>query len=185
MGRNRHLKKTTRLSNSAINTVNSCSEKYRLHYIEKIRPTTKTSALIFGDAMDKAYESLLLKKDDYLDVFNSRWSYNKIEDDGPEVDIAENINMRYSKADYDSNLLLPEDKMLLGIKADELKIIVYNKSDFDWAEKHAAMVSKTCRLYLQPEWSKSAAMLPKIIDYIKAHPQWELSLQIHKFIDVP
>lgn len=70
-------------------------------------------------------------------------------------------------------------------KADELKIIVYNKSDFDWAEKHAAMVSKTCRLYLQPEWSKSAAMLPKIIDYIKAHPQWELSLQIHKFIDVP
>ena len=70
-------------------------------------------------------------------------------------------------------------------KAHELKIIIYNKSDFDWAEKHAALVNKSCRLYLQPEWGKSAAMLPKIVDYIKIHPQWELSLQIHKFIDVP
>jgi organic radical activating enzyme len=69
--------------------------------------------------------------------------------------------------------------------ADELKIIIYNKSDFKWAEKNAALVSSDCKLYLQPEWSKSAEITPLIIDYIKANPQWQLSLQIHKYINVP
>lgn len=69
--------------------------------------------------------------------------------------------------------------------ADELKIIVFNRSDFAWAEKYAALVSPNCKLYLQPEWSKAAEMTPMIVDYIKAHPQWELSLQIHKYINVP
>ena len=69
--------------------------------------------------------------------------------------------------------------------ADELKIIVFNRSDFAWAEKYAALVSPNCKLYLQPEWSKAAEMTPLIVDYIKAHPQWELSLQIHKYINVP
>ena len=69
--------------------------------------------------------------------------------------------------------------------ANELKIIVYNKNDFNWAEKNAAKVSSNCKLYLQPEWSKSAQITPLIIDYIKANPQWQLSLQIHKYINVP
>jgi 7-carboxy-7-deazaguanine synthase len=69
--------------------------------------------------------------------------------------------------------------------ANELKIIVYNKSDFAWAEEYAAKVSSSCKLYLQPEWSKASVMTPLIIDYIKNHPQWQLSLQIHKFINVP
>ena len=69
--------------------------------------------------------------------------------------------------------------------AHELKIIVFNKSDFDWAEKYAALVLPSCKLYLQPEWDKAAEMTPMIIDYIKANPKWELSLQIHKYINVP
>lgn len=69
--------------------------------------------------------------------------------------------------------------------ANELKVVVFNKSDFDWAEKYAAQVSPTCKLYLQPEWDKAAEITPLIIEYIKAHPQWELSLQIHKYINVP
>lgn len=69
--------------------------------------------------------------------------------------------------------------------ANELKVVVFNKSDFDWAEKYALLVSKNCKLYLQPEWSKAQSITPQIIDYIKAHPQWELSLQIHKYINVP
>lgn len=68
---------------------------------------------------------------------------------------------------------------------NELKVVVFNKSDFDWAEKFAAQVSPACKLFLQPEWEKAAAMTPLIVDYIKAHPKWELSLQIHKFIHVP
>ncbi len=69
--------------------------------------------------------------------------------------------------------------------ANELKVVVFNKSDFDWAEKYALLVSKNCKLYLQPEWSKAKSITPQIIDFIKAHPQWELSLQIHKYINVP
>jgi len=69
--------------------------------------------------------------------------------------------------------------------ANELKVVIFNKSDFAWAEKYAALVSPTCRLYLQPEWDKAAQMTPLIIDYIKANPKWELSLQIHKYINVP
>ena len=76
---------------------------------------------------------------------------------------------------------LPE----ICVKANELKIIIYNKSDFDWAEKFAALVSPQCKLYLQPEWDKSAEMTPLIIDYIKANPKWELSIQLHKYINVP
>ena len=69
--------------------------------------------------------------------------------------------------------------------ANELKIVVFNKSDFEWAEKYAALISPSCKLFLQPEWDKAAEITPLIIDYIKAHPQWELSLQIHKYINVP
>ena len=69
--------------------------------------------------------------------------------------------------------------------ANELKVVVYNKADFKWAEEHAANVSPSCKLYLQPEWDKRQEVTPLIIDYIKTNPQWELSLQIHKYINVP
>jgi 7-carboxy-7-deazaguanine synthase len=69
--------------------------------------------------------------------------------------------------------------------ANELKVVVYNKADFRWAEDHAAKVSANCKLYLQPEWSKDKEITPLIIDYIKANPQWELSMQLHKYINVP
>jgi 7-carboxy-7-deazaguanine synthase len=70
-------------------------------------------------------------------------------------------------------------------KANELKVVVFNKSDFEWAEKFAAEVPAGCKLYLQPEWDKAALVTPLIIDYIKQHPQWRISLQIHKYINVP
>ena len=69
--------------------------------------------------------------------------------------------------------------------ANELKVVVFNKSDFDWAEKYAALVSPSCKLFLQPEWDKAAEVTPMIIEYIKQNPKWELSLQIHKYINVP
>lgn len=69
--------------------------------------------------------------------------------------------------------------------ANELKIVVFNKSDFEWAEKYASLVSPHCKLYLQPEWSRASEITPMIIEYIKLHPQWQLSVQIHKFINVP
>jgi organic radical activating enzyme len=69
--------------------------------------------------------------------------------------------------------------------AGELKVIVFNKSDFDWAEEHASLVSDQCKLYLQPEWSKAEQMMPIIIEFVKNHPRWEVSLQTHKFMNIP
>ena len=69
--------------------------------------------------------------------------------------------------------------------AHELKVVIFNQSDFKWAEEYAAQVSPGCKLYLQPEWDKASVVTPLIIEYIKKYPQWELSLQIHKYINVP
>jgi organic radical activating enzyme len=69
--------------------------------------------------------------------------------------------------------------------ANELKIVIFNKHDFEWAEFYATKVNPKCKLYLQPEWDKATLVTPIIIDYIKSNPQWELSLQIHKYINVP
>ena len=77
----------------------------------------------------------------------------------------------------------PLDDILL--KAHELKVVVFNKSDFLWAEKYADKVSSNCKLYLQPEWSKDPLVTPLIVEYVKQHPRWELSLQLHKYINVP
>ena len=70
-------------------------------------------------------------------------------------------------------------------KANELKIIVYNKHDFKWAESFAEQVHEDCHLFLQPEWGKESQVLPLIIDYVKANPKWRISLQVHKYINVP
>lgn len=69
--------------------------------------------------------------------------------------------------------------------AQELKIVVFNKSDFEWAEQFRAQVSPSCKLYLQPEWDKRELVSPLIVDYIKNNPNWQLSLQVHKYINVP
>ncbi len=69
--------------------------------------------------------------------------------------------------------------------AHELKVVVYNKHDLEWAESFAGQVNAACKLYLQPEWDKAAEVTPLLIEYIKAHPEWELSLQVHKYIGVP
>ena len=70
-------------------------------------------------------------------------------------------------------------------RADELKVIIYHPSDFEWAESHANQVSPICKLYLQPEWSKKERFLPEIIAYVKQHPKWNISLQTHKFMNIP
>jgi organic radical activating enzyme len=69
--------------------------------------------------------------------------------------------------------------------ADELKIIVENKSDIEWAEKYGALVSTQCNLYLQPEWSRFEKIIPEIVDYVKRNTKWNISLQVHKFMHIP
>lgn len=70
-------------------------------------------------------------------------------------------------------------------KADELKVIVYNKSDLEFAEHHAARVKDGCKLYLQPEWSRRDEAMPLIVEYVMKHPKWAVSLQTHKYLNIP
>jgi len=69
--------------------------------------------------------------------------------------------------------------------ANELKVVIFNKYDFEWAESYAAETNPHCKLYLQPEWDRADVITPLIINYIKENPKWELSLQIHKYVNVP
>tara|TARA_R110002074_G_scaffold70386_1_gene163442 strand:- start:177 stop:806 length:630 start_codon:yes stop_codon:yes gene_type:complete len=70
-------------------------------------------------------------------------------------------------------------------EADELKMIIHNKSDFEFAEEHAAKVGEKCELFLQPEWSKKEKMTELIVDYVMKNPKWKISLQTHKYLNIP
>ena len=69
--------------------------------------------------------------------------------------------------------------------ADELKMIVYNKDDLKFAEQQAANVTKDCKLFLQPEWSRREKVMPIIVDYVLENPKWKVSLQTHKYLKIP
>ena len=69
--------------------------------------------------------------------------------------------------------------------ADELKVIIYNKHDFQFAEEQADKVPEGCELFLQPEWSVRKKVIPMIVDYVMAHPKWKVSLQTHKYLNIP
>lgn len=67
----------------------------------------------------------------------------------------------------------------------ELKVVIYNKADFKWAEEHANRMNAKAQLFLQPEWSKEKELLPSIVEYVKNNPKWRISLQTHKYMDIP
>ena len=70
-------------------------------------------------------------------------------------------------------------------KANELKMIIFNKHDLKWSEELKAKVVKSCKLYIQPEWSKEKEMLPLMINYVKKNTYWNISLQTHKYLNIP
>jgi len=69
--------------------------------------------------------------------------------------------------------------------ADELKVIISNNNDLEWALSQQQNINDECKLYLQPEWSKKEMILPKIIDFVKLHSEWIISLQTHKYMNIP
>jgi organic radical activating enzyme len=73
----------------------------------------------------------------------------------------------------------------VAARANELKVIIHDNTDFQWGEENALLVSHSCILYLQPEWSRRNAMMPEIIRYIQANPKWKISLQSHKYMHIP
>jgi 7-carboxy-7-deazaguanine synthase len=141
--------------------------------VENVLASNATIAVITGG------EPLMHSLDDLTSELQSRGIRTHIETSGahPVSGMWNWITLSPKKF----KAALPEAIQL----ADELKVVVYNRSDFDWANHYAGMVKNECLLYLQPEWSKSSELNPLIVEYIKQHPQWLLSLQTHKFLDIP
>jgi organic radical activating enzyme len=71
------------------------------------------------------------------------------------------------------------------LQADELKVIIQDADDFEWAEKYRNLVRESCQLFLQPEWSRYEKIIPEIVEYVKRHSSWKISLQAHKFMHIP
>ncbi len=74
---------------------------------------------------------------------------------------------------------------LLLARANELKVIIRDEKDFEWAELNREKVGNECLLFLQPEWSRYKKIIPVIIDYVKNNTHWQISLQVHKFMHIP
>ena len=72
-----------------------------------------------------------------------------------------------------------------GVLAHELKVIVEREADLQWAERNAEQVGRECKLFLQPEWSVSEEIMPLLVEYVKAHPAWNISIQTHKYMHIP
>ena len=91
--------------------------------------------------------------------------------------------------DWDWICLSPKKNKLpldeVSQAAHELKMIIYNKHDFKFAEEQAARVGKDCMLFMQPEWSKREEMIPLMVDYVMKNPKWKISLQTHKYMNIP
>lgn len=120
------------------------------------------------------------------------WDMKPLTTQFKEKDVAVHIETSGAyplTGDWDWICLSPKKNKLpkeeIYSKANELKMIIYNKDDFRFAEEQAEKVNKDCILYLQPEWSKRERMMPLIVDYVMNHPKWIVSLQTHKYLNIP
>ena len=121
-------------------------------------------------------------------LWNLDYLCEKLHENGAKIHI-ETSGAHHLTGNFDwvtlspKKLALPKDDVIE--KANELKCIIYNHDDFNFAEKYAALVSENCALFLQPEWSKKEIMTQHIIEYIKENPRWQFSIQSHKYLDIP
>ena len=122
-------------------------------------------------------------------LYNLEYLTRKLKDKNKQIHLETSGTGKVS-GDFDWICLSPKKNELPAPafyqKANELKVIIQNKTDFDFAEEQTVYVQNTgCKLYLQPEWSQRDKMTPLIIDYVEKHPKWLISLQTHKYLNIP
>jgi 7-carboxy-7-deazaguanine synthase len=151
-----------------------------------VHPLTSTESVV-ARVLEQPAKSVVVTGGEPL-IYNLNHLTSLLKKEGVETFI-ETSGAYPLSGDWDWICLSPKKTMAplpeIYREADELKIIVFNQHDFTWAEEQAAKVQAGCRLFLQPEWSRSAKMLPAIIEYVKQHPQWMISLQTHKYMNIP
>jgi organic radical activating enzyme len=121
-------------------------------------------------------------------IFNLEPLTVRLKEEGLKVHI-ETSGAHTFSGHYDWVCLSPKKtsppKPIYYKHADELKIIIHNRHDFEWANEHASEVSQVCKLFLQPEWSKNDEIMPEIVDFVMNFPKWNISLQTHKYMNIP
>jgi len=152
---------------------------------EKLHPATKTD-IIVEDAKKHAKTVIITGGEPLM------WNMNYITKSLKREDIQVHIETSgaYSLSGTWDWICLSPKKSKMPLPeiypvADELKIIIFNKHDFKFAMNEALKVSSKCKLYLQPEWSNKEKMTPLIIDFVLENPQWNISLQTHKYLNIP
>ena len=153
---------------------------------ERLHPPTKVSDMILN-ILKSPTETVVITGGEPL-MWNMNFLTKSLKENGLRTHL-ETSGSHELSGEWDWICLSPKkfQKPLNTINpiADELKIIVQNKSDFKWAEDQMVGVSKKCKLYLQPEWSNKKEMIPIIIDYVMKNPKWQISLQTHKYLQIP
>lgn len=151
-----------------------------------LHPLIETNAVIKNVVLHKA-DSVVITGGEPL-IYNLQYLTSELKKHGIKTFIETSGAYEFS-GEWDWVCLSPKKTMLplpnSYLKANELKIIIYNKHDFVWAEEQAAQVPKNCYLFLQPEWSKSAELTPLLVEYVKTNTKWRISLQTHKYMHIP
>ena len=151
----------------------------------KLHPPTKVDGIV--DNITKYAKTVVITGGEPL-MWNLDYITNQLKNRGISVHI-ETSGSHPLSGQLDWICLSPKKTSLplepIYKEADELKIIIQNKTDFDFALEQASKVSDSCKLYLQPEWSQREKMLPQIVDFILEHPEWQASLQTHKYMNIP
>ena len=154
-------------------------------WLPELHPATETSKIVTNAAMHS--KTIVVTGGEPL-MWNMNVLTSQLKAEGLQVHI-ETSGAYPLSGSWDWICLSPKKNKLpkdeVYAKAHELKVIVYNKDDFNFAEEQAAKVNKDCILYLQPEWSKRDKMVPEIVDFVMANPKWKVSLQTHKYLNIP
>ena len=148
-------------------------------------PPTLVDSIV--DNIVKYAETVVITGGEPL-MWNLDYISNKLSDKGIKVHVETSGSHPLSgKLDW---ICLSPKKTLLPLdpiykEANELKIIIQNKNDFKFAVDQSLKVTDRCKLYLQPEWSQREKMMPQIVDFILENPQWQVSMQSHKYMNIP
>ena len=152
---------------------------------EKLHPTTKTDLIV---ANAKRYAKIAIITGGEPLMWNMNYITSKLKKENFQVHL-ETSGAYPLSGNWDWICLSPKKNKLpleaIYSEADELKMIIYSKNDFKFAEEQAKKVSTDCKLFLQPEWSKKDIITPLIIDFVMKNPQWKISLQTHKYLNIP
>ncbi|RPD93255.1 4Fe-4S cluster-binding domain-containing protein [Aureibaculum marinum] len=151
----------------------------------ELHPATKTDLIV--DNAKKHSDTIVVTGGEPL-MYNMDYLTSKLQKEGLKTHI-ETSGAYTLTGKWDWICLSPKKNKLplteVYENANELKVIVYNKNDFLFAEKQASKVQKNCILYLQPEWSVEKKMTPLIVNYVMKNPKWKISLQTHKYLNIP